>query len=50
MVMKGDYMMSKWSGIVETNKNWLLLGALGSIGGSLIFIVVRGFSLVRKSK
>ena len=37
-MMRGDYLLSRWIGIVETNKNWLLLLSLGTIGGCLVYL------------
>jgi len=38
-VMRGDYLLSRWMGIVETNKNWLLALSLGTIGGCVIYLI-----------
>ncbi len=50
VIMKGDYLFTKWIGITETNKSWFLILFLMLVGGSLTYILVRGTKLLRKRK
>jgi len=47
VIMRGDYLLTRWMGITETNKNWQMVFFLAICGGSLVWMALR---LVRKLK
>ncbi len=38
VLMRGDYILVKWIGIIETNKSWAMVFWLAVCGGSLTYI------------
>ena len=47
IIMRGDYLFSRWIGVTETNKNWFHLFFWVLVGSTVPYILV---SLVRKAK
>ena len=38
-IMKGDYILTRWVGVEETNKNWGMVFWLGIVGGCSVYIL-----------
>ena len=47
VIMRGDYILSKWVGVTETNKSWLMVFFLGLCGACISYITVQ---LYRRKK
>ena len=41
VIMRGDYLFSRWVGVTETNKNWFHLFFWMIAGGSVAYILYR---------
>ncbi len=50
VLMRGDYLFSKWIGVSETNKSWLMLLFWIIVGGTTPYICWKVFGKARKKK
>ena len=50
VIMRGDYLLTKWNGVTETNKNWLMLFFWLVVGGTVPYILWKGPKVLRKRK
>jgi hypothetical protein len=50
IIMRGDYLLTKWVGVTETNKNWFMLFFWLIVGGTIPYIVIKLFKKQRIKK
>jgi hypothetical protein len=50
VIMRGDYLFSRWIGVTETNKNWFHLFFWLIVGGTIPYIIVSLFKKRRNKK
>jgi hypothetical protein len=48
--MRGDYLLTRWVGVIETNKNWLMLFFWIIVGGTIPYIVWKGPKVLKKNR
>jgi hypothetical protein len=50
VIMRGDYLLTRWVGVTETNKNWLMLFFWIVVGGTTPYILWKGPKVLKKRK
>jgi hypothetical protein len=50
VVMRGDYLLTRWIGVTETNKNWFMLFFWIIVGGTVPYILWKLPKVLKKRK